>query len=149
MNVRLAQPKDKHAVLSLLSQLGTIIKNNHDVKYKRTNSFKYGSDSYDRIMKNDMVKIFVIEKEQTIVGLASYFIYTDMINGNNYAHIDDFIIEKSKRNHGYGTVLIQEIVKYSKMNNIKEIKLVSFPDVLDFYLKVGAKQSHIAMKIDV
>jgi ribosomal protein S18 acetylase RimI-like enzyme len=149
MKVRLAAPKDKMEVLTLLTQLGQIVNANDGYDPKNENALKYGSDNYDRVIDSDSIKIFVIEDNQKIIGMASFYVYIEMITGEKYAHIDDFIIVESKRNQGYGRKLMQEIIKYSKKNKIQEIKLISFPDVKDFYLKCGAKQSEIAMKIDI
>jgi len=68
-----------------------------------------GCDNYDRVMTSDDVKLFVIENGKKIVGVASFFILHDMITGKPFAHIDDFVIDESERNKGYGTRLMHGI----------------------------------------
>ncbi len=149
MKVRFASPTDKPQVLKLLSQLGKSVNIICGYDYKNENAEIYGSKNFDKVMKSDSIKIFVLEENHIIFGLASYFLYTDMINGDLYAHMDDIIIDESKRKKGLGTLLMNAIIDYSRKNNIKAVKLVSFPEIQKFYLKFGAKISNVAMNIEI
>jgi hypothetical protein len=98
MNIRLAKPEDKMRVLTLLNQLGKVI--NERVAFDPDNEKAHilGCDNYDRVMRGNDTKIFVIEDNGEIVGVASFFILHDMITGKPFAHIDDFVIDEPKRN---------------------------------------------------
>jgi GNAT superfamily N-acetyltransferase len=149
MNIRFATPTDKTPILELLSQLGKTLNKNFGFDPKNENAIIYGSENYDNVISRDDIKIFLIEDKNIILGLSSFFIYHDMITGEKYAHIDDFIVSKDKRNSGLGTMLMQGIVEYAKHNDFTAIKLISFPEVEEFYKKCGAKRSNISMRIDL
>lgn len=149
MITRFATPDDKVEVLNLLSQLGCTINETTGYDKKNENAITYGSKNFDEIINRDDIKIFLLENTNTIVGLASFFIYHDMITGDKYAHIDDFVIAKEHRHQGYGQLLMNEIIHYAKQDNFSAIKLISFPEAEEFYKKCGASRSNIAMKIDI
>jgi GNAT superfamily N-acetyltransferase len=154
MNIRLATPLDKQRVLSLLNQLGKInnerVPYSYDSKYEKAEIF--GSSNYDTVMKMDDIKIFVIEDNDIIIGVASFFIMTDMINGEKFAHIDDFIIDESHRRKGYGRKLMSGILKYAKVHEIGTVKLTSALELIEahaFYEIIGGKFRQKGISFDV
>ena len=149
MKIRLAKPKDKTRVLTLLNQLGKII--NELVAFDPDNERAHilGRDNYDRVMKNDEVKLFVIEDKSKIMGVASFFILRDMITGRPFAHIDDFIIDEAERNKGYGTRLMHGILEYGKSHDIHAIQLTSSLQLVEahkFYENLGGKFARKVIK---
>jgi GNAT superfamily N-acetyltransferase len=149
MTVRLATPKDKMPVLTLLNQLGKII--NERVCFDPDNEKAHilGLANYDRVMDSDSVKLFVIEDHDSIIGVASFFIFHDMITGKPFAHIDDFVINESERNKGYGTRLMNGILEYGKSHGIHNIQLTSSLPLVEahkFYENLGGKFTRKVIK---
>ena len=143
MRVRFATKQDKARVLSLFTQLGLIINQKLGKNYpKNENARKYGSVNYDQVMKSKHIKIFVIEDKNKIIGVASFFVFTDMISGEKFAHIDDFIIDKPFRGCGFGKKLMNGILDYAKKYQIETVKLTSslqFTIAHKFYKSLGGK----------
>jgi GNAT superfamily N-acetyltransferase len=149
MTIRLAEAKDKTRVLSLLNQLGKVI--NELVCFDPDNERAHvlGRDNYDRVMKDDNTKLFVIEDKGKVVGVASFFILHDMITGKPFAHIDDFVIDEKKRNKGYGTRLMKGILEYGKTHDIHCIQLTSSLQLVEahkFYENLGGKFARKVIK---
>ena len=153
MKIRFATFRDKQAVLSLFTQLGIIINQKLGLKDpKNEHAEIYGAQNYDRVMHASTTKIFVIEDHHTILGAASFFILTDMISGERFAHIDDFIIETSQRKKGYGKALLTGILTYAKKHAIHTVKLTSslpFTDAHKFYEKMGGTFTQKVIKFDI
>jgi GNAT superfamily N-acetyltransferase len=152
MKIRFATPYDKQQVLALLTQLGILINKKLRLhEPKNENASIYGSENFDNIIHSDIIKIFVLEKINKIIGAASFFIFTNMIAGDKFAHIDDFIIEESERKKGYGKVLMDRILKYAKKYQINPVKLTSsleFREAHKFYEKIGGKFTQKVIKFD-
>lgn len=152
MNIRFAKPNDKLNVLSLFTQLGVIInKKLNKFDPKNEDAEKHGSLNYDNVMKSSIVKIFVIEDQNEIVGAASFFILTDMISGEKFAHIDDFVIDQKQRGKGYGRRLMYGILKYAQRSHIGSVKLTSslaFTEAHAFYERIGGKYTQKVFKFD-
>ena len=152
MNVRLATRSDKKRVLQLLTQLGILINQKLGCRDpKNEDASVYGSKNFDRVMNSDSIKIFVVEDNDNIVGAASFFILTDMICGEKFAHIDDFIIDEKERGKGYGKALMCGIITYAREHTINPVKLTSslqFQEAHEFYEKIGGKFTQKVIKFD-
>jgi N-acetylglutamate synthase-like GNAT family acetyltransferase len=149
MNVRLATQNDKEQVVNLFSQFKSILQKKYGYYRSKTQTNMSVLKNYDSVIHSDLIKIFVIENSQGVIGAASFFIYPDLLDNHTYAHIDDFVIDEINQKQGYGTQLMQGIIQYAKSQNIREIQLIALSDVVTFYEKIGAKKSQISMKIDL
>ena len=91
-------------------------------------------------MKSKERKVFVVEEKGKIIAAATFFILHDFITGKSFAHLDDFIVEKTLRGKGIGTKLFEFVKKYARDNNIHTIELTSSLPLTrahKFYKKLG------------
>lgn len=140
MIIRTADISDRNHVLMLLNQLGEVI--NARVQFDPDNirAHEAGKQNYDEAMARDDRKVFVAEDNGVIVGVATYFILTDFITGKQYAHIDDFVVEKNLRGTGVGTTLLEYIKAYAKEHHMTTLELTSslaLTDAHRFYERRG------------
>lgn len=129
MSIRILEKEDYYKnYLELLNQL---------------RSFKkYDFNNFQNILKsinyNDNHNIFVIEKNDLIVGTTTLILEKKFIyGGNTLGHIEDVVVHKDYRNKGYGSKLIDYCIDYCKKNNCAKIGLCSRNDSQEFYLKKG------------
>ena len=151
MNIRLATWVDQDAVFQLLNQLGEVINENVNSDPKNTQSHVYGRDAFVKALKADHIKIIIIETDEKIVGLASFYIFCDLISGSKFAHIDDFIIDKNHRNRGVGSYFMKKLLMYAQENQIETVKLTSSIQLTKahaFYEKCGGVYAQKVIKFD-
>lgn len=93
-------------------------------------------------------KIFVIEYNFKIIGIASCFIEQKLIhNFGKVSHIEDVIIDKNFRNKGLGKKIIKKCIDYSKSNNCYKIILDCFEEKKEFYEKCGFSKKGCFMSL--
>lgn len=94
-------------------------------------------------LENGKSKYFVAKQENEIVGFAGIMLIIDEVN------IMNIVVKKDKRNLGVGSLLLEEIVKYSKIHNATSITLeVNEKNIpaIKLYEKYGFKQVGIRKK---
>ena len=94
-------------------------------------------------LENGKSKYFVAKQENEIVGFAGILLIIDEVN------IMNIVVKKDKRNLGVGSLLLEEIVKYSKIHNATSITLeVNEKNIpaIKLYEKYGFKQVGIRKK---
>lgn len=68
-------------------------------------------------LENGKSKYFVAKQENEIVGFAGILLIIDQVN------IMNIVVKKDKRNFGIGSLLLEEIIRYSKIHNATSITL--------------------------
>lgn len=142
MIIRLATPRDCNNVLRLLNQLGEIVNERVSFDPDNVRAHKLGKTNYYAAMKRDDQRVFVVDDNEVIVGVATVLIFTDFISGKQYGHIDDFVIDKKRRAQGIGTKLLAYILRYAKEMNMHTVELTSSLPLVEahrFYEKRGGK----------
>ena len=94
-------------------------------------------------LENGKSKYFVAKQENEIVGFAGIMLIIDEVN------IMNIVVKKDKRNLGVGSLLLEEIVKYSKIHNATSITLeVNEKNIpaIKLYEKYGFKQVGLRRK---
>ena len=152
MNIRLANLKDQEKVLLLLNELGEVI--NEVVRFDPDNvsAHELGRENYKQAMSREDRRVFIVEHEGDVIGVATFFILTDFITGRAFAHIDDFVIKKKFRGKGIGAKLLTFIKEYAKNNHIRTVKLTSSPQLTrayKFYKRHGGVFSQRVIKFEV
>lgn len=145
MDVRFATLKDKVKVLNLFDEFSLLI-NATEIPSR------VGGEIFDEIISRNDTKIFVIEENDQIVGLATFYLLPNIRHGWKRGHIEDFFITNTARNKGAGTFLLKSIKDYCHKNNIKVIKLHSGNDLVkahQFYEKNGGKSSEKFFRFDI
>lgn len=145
MTVRFATPNDKKTILNLFDEFALYI------EAIETPS-KVGSEIYDEIIKRNDIKIFIIEDNGQLLGIATFYLLPSIRHGWKRGHIGDFFITQKSRNKGFGTFLLKSIKDYCHKNNIKVIKLHSGNDLTKahrFYEKNGGKSTERFFRFDI
>lgn len=94
-------------------------------------------------LENGKSKYFVAKQENEIVGFAGILLIIDQIN------IMNIVVKKDKRNFGIGSLLLEEIIRYSKIHNATSITLeVNEKNIpaIKLYKKYGFKQVGLRRK---
>lgn len=94
-------------------------------------------------LENCKSKYFVAKQENEIVGFAGILLIIDQVN------IMNIVVKKDKRNFGIGSLLLEEIIRYSKIHNATSITLeVNEKNIpaIKLYKKYGFKQVGLRRK---
>ena len=94
-------------------------------------------------LENGKSKYFVAKQENEIVGFAGILLIIDQVN------IMNIVVKKDKRNLGIGSLLLEEIIRYSKIHNATSITLeVNEKNIpaIKLYKKYGFKQVGLRRK---
>lgn len=94
-------------------------------------------------LENGKSKYFVAKQENEIVGFAGILLIIDQVN------IMNIVVKKDKRNFGIGSLLLEEIIRYSKIHNATSITLeVNEKNIpaIKLYEKYGFKQVGLRRK---
>lgn len=145
MEVRFAISNDKAQVLKLFDEFSLMIK-------AKDIPSKVGSAIFDEIVSRDDTKIFVVEENSQILGIATFYLLPNIRHGWKRGHIEDFFVTNSARSKGVGTFLLSSIKDYCRKNNIKVIKLNSGNELINahsFYEKNGGKTTERFFRFDI
>ena len=94
-------------------------------------------------LENGKSKYFVAKQENEIVGFAGILLIIDQVN------IMNIVVKKDKRNFGIGSLLLEEIIRYSKIHNATSITLEvneKNSPAIKLYKKYGFKQVGLRRK---
>ena len=94
-------------------------------------------------LENGKSKYFVAKQENEIVGFAGILLIIDQVN------IMNIVVKQDKRNFGTGSLLLEEIIRYSKIHNATSITLeVNEKNIaaIKLYKKYGFKQVGLRRK---
>ena len=94
-------------------------------------------------LENGKSKYFVAKQENEIVGFAGILLIIDEVN------IMNIVVKKDQRNFGIGSLLLEEIIRYSKIHNATSITLeVNEKNIaaIKLYKKYGFKQVGLRRK---
>lgn len=135
MEIRRIQEKDILECLELLKQL-TVVGDN----------FNY-SIPYNIISSNPDYYIYVAEKDEKIVGMATIFIEQKFIySGSRVGHIEDVVVDSNSRKMNIGKNLIDKCIKTAKLRNCYKVVLDCDEKNIPFYSKCGFEKFGTSMK---
>lgn len=153
MQVRLATKSDKAELLKLVDQLSLeILSNNKTAKQNPKGAQQNGGQIFDELIARKDTEIFVAEDSGILLGVATFYILPNIRHGHRWAHIDDFVVDKSARGQGVGSKIFEYIRNYCRKNNIKVIKLESgyeLEPAHKFYEKLGGKSTDRMFRFDI
>lgn len=131
---RLATKEDMPRVLELINELAIFEKEPEAVIVTTEKLIEDGFGPQPKFV------CFVVEVEDKVEGLALIYTRYSTWKGE-VIHLEDLIVSQASRGKGLGTILLDEVVKYSKQKGVKRISW----EVLDwnepaivFYEKKGA-----------
>ncbi|RNC87944.1 MAG: GNAT family N-acetyltransferase [Winogradskyella sp.] len=131
---RLATKEDMSRVLELINELAVFEKEPEAVVVTVDDLIKDGFGD------NPKFKCFVLEDQNKIEGIALVFTRYSTWKGE-VLHLEDLIVSKASRGKGYGTLLLDEVVKYGKELGVRRIswEVLDWNDpAIQFYESKGA-----------
>ena len=134
MRVRKAQEKDINEISRLLIML-----------FDQEAEFKPDYEAQKRgvglILSNPELGIFfVLEDQGNIIGVINLLFSISTALGGKVATLEDFIVDKSYRNKGYGTLLLKKAIQHTKESGCLRITLFTDLDnyrAQELYKKYG------------
>ena len=101
----------------------------------------------DKIQQQN-AHIFVIEKDEIIIGTFKVIIETKLHNNfRSVGHIEDVVIHESYRKQGFGTLLIEHAKHICTENNCYKVVLACNKDNVNFYKHCGFIEKGAEMTI--
>ncbi|MCK0179822.1 GNAT family N-acetyltransferase [Flavobacteriaceae bacterium S0862] len=133
--IRDATKNDMPSVLGLIKELAVFEKEPDAVEVTTTSLIEDGFGN------NPAFKCFVAETNNKVVGAAVVYNRFSTWKGK-ILHLEDLIVSQDMRNHGIGTSLLDEVVKYGHSLGVKRInwEVISWNDgAIKLYERKGAK----------
>ena len=100
-------------------------------------------------IENEGLKIIGYFEEERLVGYLAYQIKQKV---TKFLWIDEFVITESERGKGYGSLLMEQIKKIAKKEQVKRIELNVFSfneNAIKLYKKLGYKEQRIILEKEV
>lgn len=132
---RLATQDDMPRVLELIKELAEYEKEPDAVEITLTDLQEDGFGSNQKFI------CYVIEDQNNVEGLALVYPRYSTWKGP-VLHLEDLIVSKASRGKGFGTLLLNEVVKYGKSIGVKRIgwEVLDWNEpAIEFYEKKGAR----------
>ena len=131
--IRVAVKEDLNKILNLYKLLFP------DEDYTLNENYTH---AWDIILKNaDILRYFICEEDDQVVSSACISIIPNLTrNSRPYAIIENVITHPDYRRKGYGTLIMQECIKYAKIRDCYKIMLLSSAfrrDAHTFYKNLG------------
>lgn len=138
MEIREIEEEDILQCLDLLKQL-TLVGENFDYYIP-----------YNIISTNPDYYIYVAEKEDKIIGMATIFIEQKFIHsGSRVGHIEDVVVDSNSRNMNIGKLLIEKCVETAQLRDCYKVILDCDEKNIPFYSKCGFEKFGTSMKINL
>lgn len=150
MKIRLANKNDKEQIISLIVELTNV---GRKILGKPAVTIQdLSTNTFEKLLKRNDVKMFVAEENNEIAGLATLYIIDVMRRIKPRAELEELVVTKDKRGKGIGEKLIQSVLTYCKTHNIYALKLSSLlgnKKAHAFYKKQGGKIIEQEFRFDI
>ncbi|MGJ8672559.1 GNAT family N-acetyltransferase [Rubritalea sp.] len=70
-------------------------------------------------------RIFVLRNDHQIIGVVNLLFTISSAEGGMVLLLEDFIIHPTHRDHGYGAILFEHVIKFAKAKNFLRITLLA------------------------
>jgi ribosomal protein S18 acetylase RimI-like enzyme len=153
MNIRTAGLMDIDKILILEDQIFEIhLQARPDWIGKNPKNYEYKK----AVIEGNNGKIFIAEEDNNIIGLCiinireinNHHMFHDMTN----IEIENICIDEKYKKKGIGKKLFEEVKRFAKENNAKNIELSVWEfnkDAIKFYEKMGMKIRTIRMEYKI
>ena len=152
MIIRLAKQSDKEQILSLQDELLSSVAKAKNQKSTHQQVKKVGNELFDKTFNEDVVKYFVAEENGKIIGLATLVVYPLVRRGQYRSKLEELVVTERMRGKGIGSIILKEVIKYCKDNNIPTMVVSSELDLIrshEFYEKHGGKFTEKLFKFSI
>src|ERR1041385_8483289 len=89
-------------------------------------------------------RVFVLRRDQSIVGMINLLFTISTAEGGFVILLEDLVIHKEYRGHGYGSMLLDYAINFAKQKNFRRITLLTDRPELrsqNFFRKHGFYES--------
>ncbi|GAA5496136.1 N-acetylglutamate synthase, GNAT family [Rubritalea squalenifaciens DSM 18772] len=89
-------------------------------------------------------RIFILRNDHQILGMVNLLFTISTAMGGMVILLEDFIIHPTHRGQGYGSMLIDHVIKFAKQKNFRRITLLTdkiSADSQNFFKKLGFSYS--------
>ncbi len=76
-------------------------------------------------------RIFVLRSHGRIIGMINLLFTISTAEGGFVMLLEDLVIHKDHRGHGYGTILLEHAIEYAKAKDFQRITLLSDLDEVE------------------
>uniref|UniRef100_A0A6C0E674 N-acetyltransferase domain-containing protein n=1 Tax=viral metagenome TaxID=1070528 RepID=A0A6C0E674_9ZZZZ len=91
---------------------------------------------------SDFHIIIVIELEGNLIATGTLIIEKKLTNNICYlGHIENIFVDDKHRNKGYGSIIINYLVKYATDKGCYRIDLICTPDITSYYKQFGFEET--------
>ncbi len=70
-------------------------------------------------------RVFVLRRDRTIVGMINLLFTISTAEGGFVILLEDLVIHKEHRGHGYGSMLLDYAVEFARQKNFRRITLLT------------------------
>jgi GNAT superfamily N-acetyltransferase len=70
-------------------------------------------------------RVFVLRRDRSIVGMINLLITISTAEGGFVILLEDLVIHKGYRGHGYGSMLLDYAIEFARQKNFKRITLLT------------------------
>ena len=113
--IRVGTEKDIPHALELVRELAIFEKAPDEVEVTINEMANWGFG------KEKIFDFFVLEKENTMIGIALYYYKYSTWKGK-CLFLEDIIVTEPERNNGYGKLLFNEVVKVAKAQHVRRME---------------------------
>ncbi len=70
-------------------------------------------------------RVFVLRRDRTIVGMMNLLFTISTAEGGFVLLLEDLVVHKEHRSHGYGSMLLKYAVEFARQKNFRRITLLT------------------------
>ena len=70
-------------------------------------------------------RVFVLRRDRTIVGMINLLFTISTAEGGFVILLEDMVIHKEHRGHGYGSMLLDYAIEFARQKNLRRINLLT------------------------
>ncbi|MBN4081039.1 GNAT family N-acetyltransferase [Caldithrix abyssi] len=138
MKIRYAEKNDIEQIVNLCKEHATYEKSKFNSKNKLELLSNY------LFSTKEILKCIVVEKNNQIVGYATFMKQFSTWEANFYVYLDCLFLKEEARGKGVGREMMNQIQEYAKTENCETLHIQwqtpSFnKDAIAFYERIGAK----------
>jgi glucosamine-phosphate N-acetyltransferase len=86
--------------------------------------------------------IIILEIEEKLIATGTLLIEKKLTNNICYlAHIENIFVNDKHRNHGYGSIIIDYLVKYATDKGCYRIDLICTHEITSYYKRFGFEET--------
>jgi len=149
ISVREARPEDAY---SLIRMMIPEMNSRTDEELNEGEYFPKWRANFLQMLSEPLVKVFVAVSGEDVIGLTTAYLLPRVELAGYYSVVEDVFVKESERSKGIGKLIFEEVIKYLKTANAKNVVLCVANDNVkaqQFYERLGFKQDSVGMKLDL